>query len=330
MHDLEFSSNPLISLIVSVYNLEEYVRVLIDSILEQTYTHWELILINDDSTDNSFDIMNSYDDDRIKVINNSTNLGPSQSRNKGVISAQGDYIQFIDGDDFLEKNALEVEVRHLIRTHVDMLYFSYNVVALQRPLTATEKRLEKDNLPEGSYIGDKKLKLLFNNTISHFAWSFIVKRNIFDDRNNFFPEDRSYGEDFATIYKWVYASQKLYVLDMKLYNYMQRSTSVMHTPQLKHAIDLEKTVDELDAFSRQYIPSLEKDVLRYEIPRLLNAYGISLKSGNLSETLSNNIRGKVLKKIKVVGIQRFRLRDKIKIMLIKLNFLQCFYKFKQK
>ncbi|MBZ6014021.1 glycosyltransferase family 2 protein [Leuconostoc gelidum subsp. gelidum] len=329
MHDLEFSNKPLISLVVPIYNLEEYVGILIDSTLEQTYTHWELVIVNDNSTDSSFDIINSYDDDRIKVINNSKNLGLSGSRNKGIMNSHGDYIQFIDGDDFLEKNALEIEVTHLIHTNADILHFNYNIVTLQRPLTDSEKRLEKISTSEGEYIGNKKLELLFNGSISHFAWSFILKSSIFDCRNNFFPEGRLF-EDFSTTYKWLYASRKLYVSDKKLYNYMQRNTSIMHKPQLSHATDIKETVDELDIFASQSIPNLEKNVIRYELPRLLNAYGISLKSENSSKVISDNIRKKILKKIKVVGLHHLRLRDKIKVVLIICNFLQYLYEFKKK
>lgn len=329
MHDLKYDSEPCISLVVPVYNLEKYIGILIDSILKQTYTNWELIIVNDNSTDNSFKVINAYDDDRIKIVNNSKNLGLSGSRNKGILNSKGDYIQFIDGDDSLEKTALEIEVMHLIPKNVDILHFNYNIVTLQRPLTNAEKRLEKISTSEGEYIGNENLELLFNGGISHFAWSFIIKRNIFDDKNNFFPEGRLF-EDFATIYKWLYASKKLYVSNKKLYNYMQRNTSIMHKPKLSHATDIEDTVDELDMFVSQYIPSLEKDAIRYELPRLLNAYGISLKSEKKSKTVSNNIRKKILKKIKIVGLHSLRLRDKIKVMLLTGNFLHYFYELKKK
>lgn len=111
---------------------------------------------------------------------------------------------------------------------------------------------------------------------------------------------------------------------------MQRNTSIMHKPQLSHATDIKETVDELDIFASQSIPNLEKNVIRYELPRLLNAYGISLKSENSSKVISDNIRKKILKKIKVVGLHHLRLRDKIKVVLIICNFLQYLYEFKKK
>lgn len=105
------AKNQIISLIVPVYNLEKYVGVLIDSVLSQTYPYWELVIINDKSTDNSLSVIKTYHDRRIKVINNEFNMGLSGSRNKGIQVAKGDYIQFIDEDSFLISIALELEIK---------------------------------------------------------------------------------------------------------------------------------------------------------------------------------------------------------------------------
>ena len=111
-----------ISVIVPVYNAEKYLSRCIDSILNQTYKNFELILINDGSKDNSIEILRKYEniDDRIKVIDNSNN-GVSKTRNIGVRLAEGEYIQFIDSDDFIDKNMFEYAINVMEQENADLV-----------------------------------------------------------------------------------------------------------------------------------------------------------------------------------------------------------------
>lgn len=329
MSNLEQEFQPLISLIVPVHNVGVYLDRLIQSVFEQTYKHWELIFINDNSTDSSADVISGYRDQRIKLIDNSQNLGPSGSRNRGILLSEGDYIQFVDGDDFLDQDALKTEILYLKKSQADILYFNYRVLAPNRTLTAAERRLEKKDILGGEYVEDEQLKLLFSDSISHYPWNFLIKKSIFDNPNNFFPEER-YFEDFATIYKWLFSSNKLYLLDKRLYNYVQRSNSTMHTPKINHAADLDRAVVELDEFIQHYKPMLQNNANHYEIPRLLNAYGINLKCEEFSKELENNLRKKLLVKINKIGIHKLSLRNKFKILLIKMNLLSNLYIIKKK
>ena len=102
-------TNPLISIIVPVYNTEKYLCNCLDSILAQSYNNWEAICINDGSTDKSMSILEDYakKDKRIKIINQE-NKGLSETRNIGMKKAKGDYIMFLDSDDFWHQEALYV------------------------------------------------------------------------------------------------------------------------------------------------------------------------------------------------------------------------------
>ena len=91
----------LVSIVVPVYNAEKYIRECIDSIINQKYQNIELILVNDGSTDNSYDIINGFNDNRIIIINQE-NQGVSTARNIGIEAAKGDYFCFVDADDLLE------------------------------------------------------------------------------------------------------------------------------------------------------------------------------------------------------------------------------------
>ena len=97
-----------ISIIVPVYNAEKYIGTCIDSILKQTYQNFELLLINDGSSDNSLEVLNQYSkkDKRIRVIDQK-NIGVAKTRNKGIQLARGEYIAFIDNDDYIDEDYLE-------------------------------------------------------------------------------------------------------------------------------------------------------------------------------------------------------------------------------
>ena len=117
-------TNPKISVIIPVYNSEKYLAECIDSILAQTFTLFECILIDDKSTDNSAKICDMYaqKDSRIKVIYNAVNMGSSLSRKNGLDAAAGDYIQFIDSDDWIENNMLEKMYEKAVSGNFDMVY----------------------------------------------------------------------------------------------------------------------------------------------------------------------------------------------------------------
>lgn len=123
---------PLISIITPVYNAESYIKQSIDSVLLQTYPNWELILIDDCSTDNSINIIYPYlSDPRIKLFQNNVNQGPALSRNRGLDNAKGDYITFLDADDFWLSERLESQLRfmqehHLLMGHGDYYFCDLN------------------------------------------------------------------------------------------------------------------------------------------------------------------------------------------------------------
>jgi glycosyltransferase involved in cell wall biosynthesis len=97
-----------VSVITTVYNVGDYLNKCIDSILNQTLPDIELILVNDCSIDNSLEVINSYNDSRIKLINNKENKGPGVSRQIGIDNAVGEYTMFVDGDDYIESDCLEM------------------------------------------------------------------------------------------------------------------------------------------------------------------------------------------------------------------------------
>jgi glycosyltransferase involved in cell wall biosynthesis len=110
------------------YNSEKYVQETIQSVLEQTYRNWELIFVDDCSTDKSLDIVRSFDDDRIKIFQNEKNSGAAVSRNKAIKVAAGRWIAFLDSDDLWIPEKLERQIAYMFENDISFSYTDYDVI----------------------------------------------------------------------------------------------------------------------------------------------------------------------------------------------------------
>ena len=134
------SKNPKISVILSVYNGEKYLREAIESVLNQTFTDFEFIIVNDGSTDNSLEIIQSYDDERIKIINNEKNIGLTKSLNKALKQAKGEYIARQDADDVSLPNRFEEQVRYF-EGHPEVVLLGTSVYLIDENEKIVGKRI---------------------------------------------------------------------------------------------------------------------------------------------------------------------------------------------
>lgn len=158
------NSNSVISIIIPVYNASKYIEKCLESIINQTYQSIEIIVINDGSKDNSLEILNEYasKDNRIKVIDKE-NGGVSSARNLGIDKATGKYIMFIDSDDYIEKDMLEVMCRQIERQEAQICLCGMNVVSIK-----DEKSLEdKNTLTSTDRKNCKKLSYEIRQTYTY-------------------------------------------------------------------------------------------------------------------------------------------------------------------
>ncbi len=118
----------LVSIITPCFNSALYIEETIKSIINQTYHNWELILIDDNSNDNTLEIINSFGDRRIKCFYNKENMGPAYSRNLGLSKAKGRFISFCDSDDIWNKNKLEIQLKFMVNNEVPISYTSYSLI----------------------------------------------------------------------------------------------------------------------------------------------------------------------------------------------------------
>lgn len=121
---------PIVSIITPVYNSDAFIKDTINSVINQTYQNWELLLIDDCSSDKSVTIINDYikNNSNIKLIKNTINQGAAISRNKGIMEAQGDYIAFLDADDLWKPEKLERQLKHMQKQNCDVCFSSYELI----------------------------------------------------------------------------------------------------------------------------------------------------------------------------------------------------------
>ena len=209
-----------ISVIVPIYKVEKYLKKCVDSIINQTYTNLEIILVEDGSPDNSGKICDEYakKDGRIKVIHKE-NCGLSDARNVGIEQATGDYIATVDSDDYIDVDFIEVLYNIIKEFDADMSVCSACIVQ--------EDDSPKFSNGQQAYVMNGKEAihaLICDKTISVNAWDKLYKKELFKGIK--YPKGLLY-EDLATTYKLIDRCQRVCVTDAKKYAYVQRKSSIM-------------------------------------------------------------------------------------------------------
>lgn len=208
------SENKLITIIVPIYNIEIYLKKCMDSILKQDYKCWEALLIDDGSTDSSGTICDEYVklDSRFKVIHQS-NQGRSSARNCGLRYAKGDYILFVDGDDWIEEDCLSKTSEQASKTQAQMVIFRCKNIYSDRVLdesTGIIERLEGAE-PLEFYINGKEQ---FQNL--NAVWGKLYRKDVL--ANLFFVENKYYEDIMFTTQVYARVNLAIY-MDYAFYNY---------------------------------------------------------------------------------------------------------------
>lgn len=218
-------STPKISIIIPVYKTEEVVGRCIESIQNQKFQDFEIILVNDYSPDNAMSVIKKYMsvDNRIKVIEHDTNKGPMIARQEGVNIAEGQYFIFLDSDDTLSEGALEILLTEIESSNSDIVISGSRYIW---PKTnKTEERYPK-------IIGEFSSKAVFykllDGTLNHNLAFCIFNSELFRHEYLTIP-DQKYGEDLIMFYQLVGNSKKIKSVKHITYNYYQYETSSSHS-----------------------------------------------------------------------------------------------------
>lgn len=239
----------MISIIVPVYKVEPYLRQCVDSILNQTYRDIEVLLIDDGSPDRCGEICDEYEmqDERVRVFH-TENRGLSAARNLGLAEAKGEYIGFVDSDDWIEPDMYEVLLRRMRETGADI-----GVCGLWFESGSTSY---PSRISEAIYKGTDSLKALLDRKISNHAWNKLYRRTVFDFVS--FPEGWNH-EDIATMHRFLNEARIVAVIPDPEYHYRQRSDSITKTHSVKNLVAYANAYMDRYGFLKAKQPSVFSD-----------------------------------------------------------------------
>ncbi len=201
----------LVSIIIPVYNAEKYISETIASVLFQTYSNWELIIVDDGSTDDSLEIIKKIHvtDSRIKLISKN-NSGVSDTRNVGILGSGGEFIAFLDADDVWMDNNLEEKVNYLISSNIDVVYSSCEII--------DENSKSKNIFLSGSHHPILEDILLLKGNYITAPSGVVFKKNVFDSIG-LFDENLSNNADQDIWIRTLAENYKIGLLNLVLWKY---------------------------------------------------------------------------------------------------------------
>ncbi len=257
--------NRKVSVIVAAYNVEKYIDRCVTSILEQSYTDYELICIDDCSTDGTKKILERLQNDNcgIKTINNEINLGVSEVRNLGIAIATGKWVCFVDGDDYLETNMIELLVNKAEEEEADLVignYFSDNKGKLisEYYYDNTFCNIPRDQMQIDAILGIRDL-----STSVGVPWGRLYKRNMLIENNILFISGLKRMQDMIFNLYVFQLANKIALIDDHIYYYRIHKKSSTHAYDDSFLTTAEKIVLELKKFEKKYSKDW-KDVIIIE------------------------------------------------------------------
>lgn len=252
----------LISIIIPVYKVEKYLEKCIQSVINQTYENLQIILVDDGSPDNCGKICDEYakKDHRIEVIHKS-NGGLSDARNKGLEIAKGEYIGFVDSDDYIEADMYEVLYNLLKQYNADVSICNF--------YTVSQEKIAIKNADNGikEYTRIEILKeILLDNNIQSYAWNKLYKKDLFDEIK--YPVGKKY-EDIGTTFYLLEKCNKVVVTGKPEYYYINRQGSIVNNVTESTITDyielimqrydyIEENIKELSSYNKNYLKRILK------------------------------------------------------------------------
>lgn len=261
-----------ISIIIPVYNVEDYLNQCLDSVLSQDFSNFEVICICDGSTDKSLDILKNYaqNDSRVKVISQ-TNNGPGNARNVGLSHAQGEYVLFVDSDDFLSENSLSQIYDNAVSNQSDIVIFDFYRL----------DEINNENKKSGFHLKDLFAEKDFNNFTfsyedikkhvlnSYFnIWLKMFKKSFIDKIQLVFPEDCCY-EDVLPHVKAMLLAERISYLPKHVYNYRVSNLNSIMNDKTK-IYDIIGVVNSIESFLKDndFFEKFEVEFYTFKINQL--------------------------------------------------------------
>ena len=288
---MDVNVSPLISVIIPVYKVEPYLRKCVDSVLAQTYANLEIILVNDGSPDNCGKICDEYAerDERIKVIHKE-NGGQSDARNVALDVMKGEYVAFVDSDDWVLPGYVGDMYENLKRYEADLAiggiaYFYEQDKNYKCPYNMKTK--------EGVLNREQAINvLMYQNEFLPSPCAKLYKASLF---KTFRYPKGIYWEDLATVYKLFFMCSKISYSDDKNYFYVQRLGSTLHKTSKKLIYDVSNVLDEMMEWIEKNIPACKKSATCRFVGLNLHVYHGLIKNKNEFKNEIKQIEDKIKK-----------------------------------
>lgn len=279
------------SIVVPTYNVEKYIKKCLESITSQTYRNFEIIVVSDGSTDESINIATEVLNatDLATQIICHENIGLGGARNTGIDAANGEYVWFIDSDDYIPSDALEIIDKHLSNTFSDILVFDYQYVDEEENVLSVERGYQT----VGCFSLEEESKMIF---APNSACNKIFRLELFKNSNIRFPEYVIY-EDLYTVPKLYLLAKKIESINMPLYYYVQRQGSIMNDASIEKVKGIIPALNEVkEYYSKNDVFEKYKDEI--EFLNILHGYILSSArvikydpKSPIIETFKENLRG---------------------------------------
>lgn len=252
-----------VSVIIPVYNVEIYLKKCIESVLKQSYSNLEILLINDGSTDNSGAICEefSFKDDRIRVIHQ-TNKGLSEARNKGLDYSQGDYITFLDSDDYIESDMYEILVENIEKYNCDV------AVCASKIIYENIKPIKQKLISEKRIFKNEEIINFLLDEMDNAVWNKMYKSEVI--QNIRFKEGKIHGEDLYFNLQVFKNCNSLIYDNRQKHNYLKRKNSITTATFSNKSLDEVYFKDLIYTFISENYPLIEGKVKRLTFVSRLN------------------------------------------------------------
>ncbi len=280
--------NELISVIVPVYNVEKYLKRCVDSILNQTYKNLEIILVDDESPDNCPAICDEYakKDSRIKVIHK-TNGGLSDARNAGIIISGGKYIAFVDSDDYISYEMIQILYDRIKEDKSDMAICNFTYV--DEAMNGISKLNGDMPIKDRKLSGYEALMSLTKPRCHYYvtAWNKLYNKKLFEDI--LFPIGKLHEDEFV-VHKIFDKCQYVSCVEKPMYYYVQREQSIVHTA---YSV---KRLDAVEAFFQRCEFCVKRNLTELAVSSFNSAIGyLSQGYGNI-----NGDKDEIKKRVKML------------------------------
>lgn len=306
----------LISIVVPVYNVEKYVSKCIESILMQDYVNFELLLVDDGSTDKSGLICEKYkkQDKRIRIFHKE-NGGLSDARNYGIDRAKGELITFIDSDDTIKTNYLTLLIKALNEEQADIV---------QANMYTSQSKIKEENRSKRVYSGEEAFEqLMMFKDVKVYAWAKLYRISLFKENKLKYPIGKIMEDSFTT-FKLLLNSNRVVCLNDKLYFYRQRNDSIMNRSFNRKNLDLLQAPNEISLYLESNNFEDEKAFLDYYSVRIdCNIYNNIIASNIYNNSDLIEIRRNLINRLK--KYKKESLDIKYQIMLIGITRFTWIY-----